>query len=166
MCYPTGRLTVEMDGWFRLCAERVLANASTSRPSRGKELAAVEQSLVSRGSQAVILAGAPGVGKTQLAREVLVLCTAREYGCARRRRLLSLPRFLGAVVYLGRRLRCELHGGCRDGGSGRPVLACVGFPHEPSHAGQCIARLDRGRARELSRSGSRARGPSNTAGMP
>ena len=46
---------------------------------RGEELAAVEQSLASRGAQAVVLAGAPGVGKTRLAREVLALCQAREY---------------------------------------------------------------------------------------
>jgi ATP/maltotriose-dependent transcriptional regulator MalT len=46
---------------------------------RGEELAAVEQSLASRGSQGVVLAGAPGVGKTRLAQEVLGLCEARGY---------------------------------------------------------------------------------------
>jgi DNA-binding CsgD family transcriptional regulator len=43
---------------------------------RREELAAVEQSLTSPVSRAVVLAGAPGVGKTRLAREALGLCEA------------------------------------------------------------------------------------------
>src|SRR5258707_8870705 len=72
---------------------------------RGEELAAVEQSLASRGAQAVVLAGAPGVGKTRLAREVLALCQAREYvvrWAAATQAASSIP--FGAVAHLMPRL--------------------------------------------------------------
>ena len=46
---------------------------------RREELAAVEQSLISPGSRAVVLAGVPGVGKTRLAMEALGLCEARGF---------------------------------------------------------------------------------------
>ena len=46
---------------------------------RREELAAVEQALTSLGLRAVVLAGAPGVGKTRLAREALAVCEARGY---------------------------------------------------------------------------------------
>jgi DNA-binding CsgD family transcriptional regulator len=68
---------------------------------RDEELAAVAQSLASRGSQGVVLAGAPGVGKTRLAREVVGLCEAREYvvrWAAATQAASSIP--FGAVAHL------------------------------------------------------------------
>jgi hypothetical protein len=46
---------------------------------RSEELAAVGQSLTSLGLRAVVVTGAPGVGKIRLAREVRNRCAAREY---------------------------------------------------------------------------------------
>ena len=75
---------------------------------RDEELAAVAQSLASRegGPQAVVLAGAPGVGKTRLAREVLGICQAREYmvrWAVATQAAASIP--FGAVAHLMPRLR-------------------------------------------------------------
>ena len=72
---------------------------------RGEELAAVEKALTSLSSRAVVLAGAPGVGKTRLALEALGLCEAR--GCVVRwaaaTQAASLIPF-GAVTHLLPRL--------------------------------------------------------------
>jgi DNA-binding CsgD family transcriptional regulator len=72
---------------------------------RREELAAVEQALTSAGSRAVVLAGAPGVGKTRLAMEALGLLEAR--GLVVRRAAAtqaasSIP--FGAVAHLLPRL--------------------------------------------------------------
>src|SRR5579872_6675251 len=72
---------------------------------RREELVAVERSLTSPGSRAVVLAGAPGVGKTRLAREALALCEAREYAlrwAAATQAAASIP--FGAVAHLLPRL--------------------------------------------------------------
>ena len=72
---------------------------------RREELTAIEQSLTSPGSQAVVLAGAPGVGKTRLAREALALCKARKYvvqWAAATQAASSIP--FGAVAHLLPRL--------------------------------------------------------------
>ena len=72
---------------------------------RGEELAAVSRSLASRGPQAVVLAGAPGVGKTRLAWEVLGLSKAQGYvvrWAAATQAASSIP--FGAVAHLMPRL--------------------------------------------------------------
>jgi DNA-binding CsgD family transcriptional regulator len=107
---------------------------------RGEELAAVEQSLASRGAQAVVLAGAPGVGKTRLAREVLGLCQAREYvvrWAAATQAASSIP--FGAVAHLMPRLgdtvpdRVELLRRVADGlvaeAGGRRLLVAIDDAH-------------------------------------
>jgi hypothetical protein len=107
---------------------------------RGEELAAVEQSLASHGAQAVVLAGAPGVGKTRLAREVLALCQAREYvvrWAAATQAASSIP--FGAVAHLMPRLgdtvpdRAELLRRVADGliaeAGGRRLLVAIDDAH-------------------------------------
>ena len=72
---------------------------------RREELAAVEQALTSVGSRAVVLAGAPGVGKTRLALEALGRFEAREYvvrWAVATRAASSIP--FGAVAHLLPRL--------------------------------------------------------------
>src|SRR2546430_13697492 len=77
----------------------------SSLTGRREELAAIEKALISLGSRAVVLAGAPGVGKTRLALEVLGLCEAREYAVrwAAATQAASLIPF-GAVTHLLPRL--------------------------------------------------------------
>jgi predicted ATPase len=107
---------------------------------RGEELAAVEQSLTSRGAHAVVLAGAPGVGKTRLAREVLGLCQARDYvvrWAAATQAASSIP--FGAVAHLMPRLgdtvpdRAELLRRVADslvaGAGGRRLLVAIDDAH-------------------------------------
>src|SRR5258706_7509763 len=112
----SARLTVRWAHPFALCADRgsqmpqpggFRAAGSVEWPlvGRDEELAAVEQSLESRALQAVVLAGAPGVGKTRLAREVLAMCEAREYvvrWAAATQAASSIP--FGAVAHLMPRL--------------------------------------------------------------
>jgi DNA-binding CsgD family transcriptional regulator/tetratricopeptide (TPR) repeat protein len=72
---------------------------------RREELAAVEQALTSVGSRAVVLAGAPGVGKTRLAMEALGLLEARGFvvrWAAATQAASSIP--FGAVAHLLPRL--------------------------------------------------------------
>jgi DNA-binding CsgD family transcriptional regulator len=72
---------------------------------RREELAAVEQALTSAGSRAVVLAGAPGVGKTRLAMEALGLLEARGFmvrWAAATQAASSIP--FGAVAHLLPRL--------------------------------------------------------------
>jgi DNA-binding CsgD family transcriptional regulator len=72
---------------------------------RREELAAVEQSLISLGPRAVVLAGVPGVGKTRLAMEALGLCEARGFvvqWAAATQAASSIP--FGAVAHLLPRL--------------------------------------------------------------
>jgi ATP/maltotriose-dependent transcriptional regulator MalT len=72
---------------------------------RREELAAVERSLTSPGSRTVVLAGAPGVGKTRLAMEARALCQARGYvvrWAAATQAASSLP--FGAIAHLLPRL--------------------------------------------------------------
>ena len=72
---------------------------------RREELAAIEQSLISLGPRAVVLAGVPGVGKTRLAMEALGLCEARGFvvrWAAATQAASSIP--FGAVAHLLPRL--------------------------------------------------------------
>ena len=72
---------------------------------RREELAAVEQSLTSVTSRAVVLSGAPGVGKTRLALEALGRCEARKdvvRWAVATRAASSIP--FGAVAHLLPRL--------------------------------------------------------------
>jgi ATP/maltotriose-dependent transcriptional regulator MalT len=72
---------------------------------RREELTAVERSLTSPGSRTVVLAGAPGVGKTRLAMEARALCQARGYvvrWAAATQAASSLP--FGAIAHLLPRL--------------------------------------------------------------
>src|SRR6266566_3491718 len=107
---------------------------------RREELAAVEQSLTSSVSRAVVLAGAPGVGKTRLAREALELCEARDCvvrWAAATRAASSIP--FGAVPHLLPHLgdtapdQAELLRRAADGliaeAGGRRLLVGIGDAH-------------------------------------
>jgi DNA-binding CsgD family transcriptional regulator len=108
---------------------------------RGEELAAVEQSLISGGSRAVVLAGVPGVGKTRLAMEALGLCEARGFvvrWAAATQAASSIP--FGAVAHLLPRLgdaapdRAELLRRAVDGlvavSGGRRLLVGIDDAHQ------------------------------------
>ena len=115
MCYPAG---LRSDGRIvSVCMCRMgqqMGQTRGSAASRGvqwpligrrEELAAVEQALTSVGSGAVVLAGAPGVGKTRLAMEALGLLEARGFvvrWAAATQAASSIP--FGAVAHLLPRL--------------------------------------------------------------